>query len=110
MRHREIDQTVSHSVIGLKRRRAHMEPFHLVFRHKRGDFPNQEFGEGIAGQELRSHCGAAVANPARAGDIPKWPFGLICREERHGAGETRTRCQSPGENRTAAQSMHDDFP
>jgi hypothetical protein len=54
-----------------------MEPFHLVLGHKPGDFPNQEIGEGIAGQELRSHGGTAVANPACAGDILERLFGLI---------------------------------
>src|SRR5580704_7631656 len=108
MRRREIDEAVGHAVIGLKRRGAHMKPFHLVFGHQRSDFPDQELGERIAGQELRGHRGAAITNPAGAGDIPEWLFDLICRQEWRGAAQTGARRQPSGENRTTAHSMHDD--
>ncbi len=109
MRRREIDEAIGDAIVGMKPRRAHMQPFHLVFRDQRGGLAKQEIGEGIAGEELRCHRRAAIAEAARAGDILQRLFGLIGGAERSGAGTRHCR-QSSGENRAAAHPMHQSSP
>jgi hypothetical protein len=110
MRCREIDETIGNAIVRTKRLRAHMQPFHLIFGYQRRGLPNQELGEGIAGQELRRHSRAAVAKSPRAGDVLQRLIGFLSREERGGAAEIRRDGCPSCEYGSTAQRRHNEYP